>query len=131
MKLYKSDKVRFISGLIFIIVIYSWNYFYFVESNDYASMPKIVIHLISFLVTVAVYLVGTFHLGKLKASWMSSLWHLIHISGLCIIVFLTFFDWFIAEISLALKHFAYSIQEALISPVLYFAMGLLNKSLNK
>ena len=129
---YKSDKFRFISGLIFIIIIYSWYYLFFMNDNmDWLSFSKITFHLIRFGVTILVYFIGTFHLGKLKDTWMSSLWHLIHISGLCIITSLGLFDWFILEISRNLKDFAHTIQEILISPVLYVAMGLLNRSLNK
>ena len=62
---------------------------------------------------------------------MSSIWHIIHISGLCIIASLGLFDWLVADLSLSLKVFVNSIQEILISPGLYVAMGLLNKSLNK
>ena len=128
MNLYKSDKVRFTFGLIFII-IYSWNYLFLKENNSNVVLPKIIIHLIMFSTTIAVYFVGTIHLGKLEDTWMSTLWHLIHISGLFIITSLGLFDWFILEISKSLKHLAYTIQEILISPVLYVAMGLLNRSL--
>ncbi|GAA3653546.1 hypothetical protein [Flavivirga jejuensis] len=128
---YKSDKGRFILGLIFIVIIYSWFYLYFVENKNTLLISRKVKHVITFSVTIAVYLVGTFHLGKLKDTWMSSLWHLVHISGLGIITFLGLFDWFIFEISLSLRDFALSIQEILISPVLYIAMGLLNKTLKK
>jgi len=129
MNLYKSDKFRFLAGLILIILIYSFDYLFFVENKDYVNLSKLAIHLIKFSITIAVYLVGTFHLGKLKDVWMSSLWHFIHVSGLIIIVTLGLFDWFIMQIGLVLKQLAYSIQEVLISPVLYVAMGLLNKSL--
>ncbi|SFZ90496.1 hypothetical protein SAMN05428642_101970 [Flaviramulus basaltis] len=129
---YKSDKFRFISGLIFIIIIYSWYYLFFItESQEWLLLPKLTFHLIRFGVTILVYIIGTFHLGKLKDSWMSSIWHLIHISGLCIITSMGLFDWFIMEISRNLKDFAHTIQEILISPVLYVAMGLLNRSLKK
>ncbi|WP_345275222.1 hypothetical protein [Litoribaculum gwangyangense] len=81
--------------------------------------------------TILVYFIGTFHLGKLKDKWMSSIWHLVHISGLIIITSLGLFDWFIMELSRDIKNFAHTIQEILISPVLYVAMGLLNRSLKK
>lgn len=82
--------------------------------------------------TVAVYFVGTMHLGKLKDSWMSSIWHLVHVSGLTIITILGLADWILTQgISLSLREFTLSIQETLISPVLYVGMGLLNRSLNK
>lgn len=95
------------------------------------TLPKLTIHIIQFSTTLAVYFVGTFSLGQLKDKWMSILWHFVHVSGLFIITFLGLFDWFITEITIGLKQFAYSIQEVLISPALYFAMGLLNKSLKK
>lgn len=132
MKLYKSDRVRFISGLIFIVIIYSWYYLYFMNSEgSWMSYSNVAFHLIRFGTTIAVYFVGTFHLGKLKDSWMSSLWHLVHVSGFIIITSMGLFDWFIFEISRNLKEFAHTIQEILISPVLYVAMGLLNKSLKR
>ena len=132
MNLYKTDKIRFIAGLIFIIIIYSWYYIFFInETGDWLLLPKLTFHLIRFAVTIVVYFIGTFHLGKLKDTWMSSIWHLVHISGLCIITSLGLFDWFIMEISRSLKDFAHTVQEILISPMLYLAMGLLNKSLKK
>lgn len=131
MNLYQSDKTRFISGLIVIIIIYSCYYIYFAENNALAFLPRKTRHIIKFLTTISVYFVGTFHLGRLKDSWMSVLWHLIHISGLCIIALIGLYDWFIMEVSLNAKQLVSGIQEILISPVLYVAMGLLNKSLNK
>ena len=128
MKLYKSDKVRFISGLIFIIILYSCYYIYF-EENHKLNLPSKVRHIIKFGATVAVYFIGTFHLGKLTDSWMSFIWHVVHIAGLSIITSLGLFDWFIGGMSLNLRAFAGSIQEILISPMLYVAMGLLNRSL--
>lgn len=130
MILYKSDKVRFISGLLFILAIYSVYYIYFLENED-LILPSKIRHIIKFLTTIAVYLVGTSHLGKLTDKWMSFIWHMVHITGLCIITSLGVFDWFITPISYNLRAFAGSIQEILISPFLYVAMGLLNNILNK
>ncbi|MEN3322131.1 hypothetical protein VP395_00190 [Mariniflexile soesokkakense] len=130
MNLYQSDKVRFVSGLIFIIIIYSLFYIFFLENSN-LILPSKIRHIVKFLATIAIYFIGTFHLGKLSDTWMSILWHIIHISGLVVITSLGLFDWFITEISLSLRLFANSIQELLISPILYVAMGLLNKSLKK
>lgn len=131
MRLYKSDKIRFIFGLIFIVIIYTSYYIFFAENKISITLPRKVVHFIKFSSTVVVYFVGSYHLGKLKDKWMSSLWHFIHISGLCIIIFIGLFDWFIAEIALRVKIFVSSVQEMLISPILYLGMGLLNRSLNK
>jgi len=131
MRLYQSDRFRFIAGLVLIVIIYSSYYIYFVENQNFISKSKLVLHLIRLSTTVIIYIIGTVHLGKLKDNWMSSLWHFIHISGLCIITSLGLISWFIIDIGLDLKEFAYTVQELLISPVLYVAMGLLNSSLNK
>lgn len=130
MNLYKSNKVSFIIGLLLIIIIYSIHYLYFLDNVDLVISKK-ARHLGTFITTIIIYFIGTFHLGKLPNTWMSTLWHLIHISGLCILSILGIFDWFISEISLSLRSFAHSIQELLLSPVLYVCMGLLNKSLKK
>ena len=129
MKLYKTDTIRFFSGLILIVLIYSLFYICFVENSDLKLIPRKSRHIIKFSTTIIIYFVGTFHLGKLKDTWMSKLWHLVHISGLVIISFMGGFHWYISELSIGLKSFAVSIQELLMSPVLYVAMGILNKSL--
>ena len=131
MKLIKSEKAKFTIGLILIILVYSCYYIYIYENEDLMFISRKVMHLVQFSITVLVYLIGTFFLGKLEDNWMSYLWHLIHITGLGIITSIGCYDWFIAETTLKAKVFARSIQETLISPVLYVAMGLLNKSLNK
>ncbi|KAB1067346.1 hypothetical protein F6U93_11215 [Tamlana haliotis] len=131
MKIYKTDNIRFISGLVMIIVLYSLYYIYFADNNHSHTISRLLRHGITLATTVAIYFIGTFHLGKLQDSWMASIWHIVHISGLCILTGLGLFDWLISDISIKLKLFCHSIQEILISPVLYVAMGLLNRSLNK
>lgn len=130
MKLYNSDKIRFISGLILIIVFYSTYYIGFEENEIMSTFNRYVQYSIKFLFTIIIYLIGSLHLGKLKDEWMYYLWHVIHISGLCIITSIGLYDWLISDISLAVLLFAGSVQEFLISPVLYVGMGLLNRSLN-
>ncbi|WP_296313370.1 hypothetical protein [Winogradskyella sp. UBA3174] len=132
MKLYKSDKVRFIIGLIIIFILYSCYYIFIAEHKNTALIPRKLRHVITLVFTLAVYFVGTFHLGKLKVTWMASLWHIVHVSGLCIITAIGLFDWLFLEgkTILSLSRLARTIQELLISPILYVAMGLLNRSLN-
>lgn len=131
MRLYKTDKIRFIVGLILIVFIYSIFYIYFVENGASKLLAHKVRHLIKFLTTILVYFVGTTHLGKLKDVWMSKLWHFIHVSGLIILSLMGVFHWYVFQLSLPLKSFAVSVQELLMSPALYVAMGILNTSLKK
>jgi hypothetical protein len=131
MRLYKSDKTRFIAGLLLIVVIYSLFYIYFLENANVSSLSGVIRHGIAFAATVAVYLVGTSHLGTLEDKWMSSLWHFVHISGLLILTCLGLFDLLISDISFNMRRFALTVLEFLISPVLYVGMGLLNRSLKQ
>ncbi len=68
----------------------------------------------------------------MKVTWMASLWHIVHISGLCIITAIGLFDWLFLEgkTILGLSRFARTIQELLISPILYVAIGLFNRTVN-
>ncbi|GAB5564963.1 MAG: hypothetical protein Wins2KO_20260 [Winogradskyella sp.] len=133
MKLYKSEKVRFIAGIVIIFIIYSSYYIFIAEHRDTAELPRKVRHFISFMFTIAVYFAGTFHLGKLKVTWMSTIWHMVHIGGLCIIAIIGLVDWFFIDGKpiVAMSRFARTIQELLISPILYLGMGLINRTLNK
>jgi hypothetical protein len=78
-----------------------------------------------------VYGIGSFHLGKIKQQWMVSLWHLIHISLLVTISCIGLYDWIFGMVSQPTKDFAQSMQEFLISPILYVGMGLLNRQFKK
>lgn len=133
MKLYKSDKVRFVVGLIIIFIIYSCYYIFIADNKDSAQIPRKLRHAISLGITIAVYVVGTIHLGKLKVTWMATLWHIVHIAGLCIITAIGIYDWIFltGKPNLGLSMFARSIQELLISPVLYVGMGLLHNAFSK
>lgn len=127
---YKSNNIRFILGLVLIILIYSVYYLYFIDNIDFIFSRK-ARHAATFLTTLIIYFIGTFHLGKLSDSWMSFIWHIVHISGLFILTSIGLYDWFIGETSLNIRSFAKSIQELLISPVLYVGMGVINSTLNK
>ena len=129
MRLYSSQRARWIGGLALIMVIYTAYYVYFVDS-DVTWIPRKVRHVIKFSTTIAVYFVGTFHLGRLADRWMSHLWHFIHISLLGIITCVGLYDWAFGMVSEQLKEMTATMQEFLISPVLYVGMGIVNKRMN-
>lgn len=126
MLLYKSDRRRFIMGLFIILLIYTTYYIYFADSEAAITIPRKIRHVIKFGTTILVYLVGSFHLGRLQQKWMAMLWHCIHISLLVIITSIGLYDWVFGMVSQATKDIAQSMQEFLISPVLYVGMGILN-----
>lgn len=123
---YKTDRHRFIMGLIIIVVIYSAYYIYFADSEEAVLIPRKIRHIIKFGTTILVYSVGSLHLGRLHEKWMPMLWHFVHISLLVTITSIGLYDWTFGMVSQHTKDVAQSMQEFLISPVLYVGMGILN-----
>ena len=131
MRLYSSDRNRWIGGLIIILVVYSLYYLLFADRAFTYDIPRKLRHIIKFGTTLLVYFVGTHHLGKMTDKWMSTVWHFIHISLLCVITGIGLYDWTFGMVGTKTKEMAATFQEFLISPVLYVAMGILNKRLRK
>lgn len=131
MKLYNSDRSRWIGGLIIIVIFYSLFYLLFADRSFTYDIPRKVRHIIKFGTTILVYFIGTYHLGKLSDRWMAQVWHFIHISLLIIITSIGLYDWAFGMVGTKTKEMAATMQEFLISPVLYVAMGILNKRLSK
>ena len=131
MRLYKNESTRFVVGLIFIIIVYAAFYIFFSENQASKLIPVKTRHLIKFTSTIIVYFIGTIHLRMLKDSWMYTLWHFVHIVGLLILMLMGFVHWYLFEFNAHIKGYAVMVQELLMSPILYVAMGILNKSLKK
>jgi hypothetical protein len=131
MQLYKSDRSRWIGGLIVILVVYTLFYLLFADRAFTYEIPRKLRHVIKFGTTIVVYFVGTYHLGNLEDKWMSQVWHFVHISLLCAITAIGLYDWVFGMVGTKTKELAATMQEFLISPVLYVAMGILNKRLSK
>jgi uncharacterized membrane protein YfcA len=126
---FQTEKQRYLAGLLIILLIYSLFYMLFADRADTLLIPRKWRHIIKFFTTGMVYLVGTHHLGKQKKSWMLYLWHLVHISLLSTITCIGLYDWIFGMVSYHVKEIAASMQEFLISPMLYIAMGILNQRL--
>jgi hypothetical protein len=56
---------------------------------------------------------------------MGALWHLVHVSGILVLLLTGLFDWLIHPLNYAVCIMLRQIHEFLISPVLYVGMGLL------
>ncbi len=130
MRIYHTERLRWLIGLAMILIIYTLFYLFFIESDQTQYIPRRIRHLIKFSTTFIVYLVGTFHLGKLNDKWMSQIWHFIHISLLTVLLLIGAYDWIFGMVSKQVKDFTVTIQEFLISPVLYVGMGIINRKLN-
>ena len=126
---YKNPKYRWLAGLLLILVVYSIFYLFFVENPNIEDVPRKFRHMIKFVTTITVYFIGTTHLGELEAKWMSILWHFIHISLLFTITMIGLYDWTFGMVDVKTKELAASMQEILISPVLYVGMLIANNKL--
>lgn len=131
LNVYKSESAKWIFGLILILIIYTLFYLLFQENKDIIFVPRKIRHLIKFVTTFSVYLLGTLHLGKIKDKWMGTVWHLIHLSLLAVLIAIGTYDWIFGMVNINVKYFTATIQEFLISPVLYVGMGIMNKCLNQ
>ncbi len=126
---HKNDNLNWILGLLIILIIYTLFYVYFSENQAIKLVPRKIRHVIKFLATGSTYLVGTYFLGNIRIKWMQNLWHLIHVSLLGVLLGFGIFDWLMGPISQGMREISMILQEFLISPVLYFAMSLINKRL--
>jgi hypothetical protein len=129
MPLYRTISQRYWAGLVFIILIYSMFYILFADRAETILIPRKWRHVIKFMTTIVVYLIGSYHLGKQKNTWMLYMWHIIHISLLSTITSIGLYDWVFGMVRIGVKEIAASMQEFLISPILYIAMGILNQRL--
>jgi hypothetical protein len=126
---HKNDNLNWILGLLIILIIYTLFYVYFSENQAIKLVPRKIRHVIKFLATGSTYLVGTYFLGNIRIKWMQNLWHLIHVCLLGVLIIIGLVDWIISPISKGTRDITVILQEFLISPVLYFAMSLINKRL--
>jgi hypothetical protein len=131
MKLQKTDKTQFILGLILVIVVYSCFAIFFVDYRDMNFIPRKLKHVISFVFLIVQYLVGFVFLRRLSIKWMVTIWNIVYGIGIITICSIGFYDWAIlsGRANEELSIFARGIQEFLMAPILYVAMGLLHKAL--
>lgn len=123
---------KFWIGLVLIMLMYTAYYMLFVETslaNEYVSRKGR--HLLKLSFLVIVYIIGLKHLDYSNTKWMKTIWHGIHILGIFILVVFGLYDWLIQMLSLNTKLTLISINELLIAPTLYVAMGILNTALPK
>ena len=128
-QLHKDGKKQYLVGLMLMILIYCSFYLLFADRAESILIPRKCRHVIKFTTTFLVYLIGTYHLGKQESDWMKFLWHVIHISLLTTITSIGMYDWIFGMVGTSIKQIAASMQEFLISPLLYIAMGILNQKL--
>lgn len=122
-------KKNFGWGLVQLIAVYTALYLLFFESPDILEIPRKLRHLMLMGSLLGVYALGTYHLQFSKHAWMGALWHLVHVTGISILLLAGLFDWLIQPLNYPMRVMMRQLHEFLISPVLYVGMGLLAKHL--
>jgi hypothetical protein len=120
---------KFWFGLITILIIYTLFYLFFNEASYLSQIPRKIRHIIKFVVLFTIYLIGVWNLSLDKIIWMRTVWHIIHLSGIVLLLLLGAYDWLIHPMPLFMREVLDAVNEFLIGPTLYVGMGLLHKFL--
>jgi len=120
---------KFWFGLITILIIYTLFYLFFNEASYLSQIPRKIRHIIKFVVLITIYLIGVWNLSLDKIIWMRTVWHIIHLSGIALLLLLGAYDWLIHPMPLFMREVLDAVNEFLIGPTLYVGMGLLHKFL--
>ena len=119
----RRKSLFFWSGLIVLVVLFSLYYVFFLYGVS-LNMPLQRRHILKFLFTVAAYGVGAVGLRGFGMPWMERVWHATYLTILVLLVGLGAFDWLVARTPLQVRAVADSLQEFLVSPLLYVGMRL-------
>jgi len=124
-----SRKMYFWIGLAVMLILYCLYYFCFIYGLAYEIHSLRARHFVKLIFILACYAVGVITLRRLTTGWMLRLWHLIYLICLILLLLLGIYDWSIARTPLQVRMVADNLQEFLVSPLLYVAMGLFSSYL--
>jgi hypothetical protein len=124
--IHAKSKLFFWIGLSVIALFYCLYYLFFMYGM-FLGMPLRVRHLIKFVFILMAYGVGTWSLKKYGAAWMLRTWHILYLVTLCLLVLLGIYDWGFARAPLSVRGIADSLQEFLVSPILFVAVSLVGR----
>ncbi|MEI6585978.1 MAG: hypothetical protein WCL56_07825 [Sediminibacterium sp.] len=122
---------KFWVGLAIILIIYTAYYLLFMDTHYVTDIPRKIRHVIKFTVLFTVYLIGVKQLTLEKIAWMKTIWHVIHLSGIFILLSLGAFDWIVRPLPFSVRQVMGAINEFLIGPTLFVGMGILHQFLLK
>jgi len=111
---------------VLIALLYTVYYVFFLYGVS-LTMPLRARHVVKFLFILGVYGVGLLGLWRYAAGWVVRSWHFCYLAGLGLLVLLGGYDWMIGRAPLPIRVVADDVQEFLVSPILYVAMGLLSR----
>lgn len=124
-----KKRVFFWIGLTAMSLLYSFYYVSFLYGAS-MEMPLRARHVIKFLFIIAAYAAGGYCLKRYGEGWTLKVWHVFYGVLLPTLVLLGFYDWWVVRTPLAVRGIADSLQDFLVSPVLYVVMGIIGRRAN-
>ena len=85
-------------------------------------------HLYKFGSILIAWLIGFLCFRKIAPAWLLQLWNIIYTTGPGLLLLLAAYDTFIHPLSPTLRQPVSTFHEALISPIPYVVVGLLNRA---
>jgi hypothetical protein len=127
-----SNKRKYILiGLLAIVVVYSLYYLCLVYVSYYDAIPRKVRHINRLLSILIVYGIGYWSFKKYNVKWIRMLWNAIYFTVVILLVLIGLYDWSLGPASMQVRNIAKTLHEFLISPVLFVAILIINKTLVK
>jgi hypothetical protein len=122
------DKTRllFFFGLLATAILYSGYNLYVLDPYVYESMGRSTRHIYKFGAIIIAWLIGFAAFRKIAPAWLLQLWNILYAAGLLILLLLAGYDALIHPLPPTLRQPISTFHEALISPIPYVVIGLLN-----
>lgn len=120
---------RIIFSIIVLFLLYS-SYYILTDKwiNALGKLSRKNEHVILFISIVLVYIAGSIGLKNCKPPWLNKVWHLFHIVLIPLLLLLGAIDWLTGGLPKGWRHFAQSIGETLVSPILFISIVLMQKA---
>jgi hypothetical protein len=126
------DKTRlfFFTGLLASAILYSAYNLYVLDPYVYNDMDRYTRHIYKFGSIIIAWLIGFATFRRIAPAWLRQLWNILYTAGLCLLLLLAGYD-FIHPLTPTLRQPISTFHEALISPIPYVVIGLLNFAYKK
>ena len=124
----RRDKVRlyFFLGLLASAILYSAYNLYILDPYVYADMGRSTRHVYKFGSLIIAWLIGFLVLRPTAPAWLLQLWSILYAACLALLLILAGYDAAIHPLPPTLRQPISTLHEALISPIPYVVIGLLN-----
>ena len=112
-------------GLAFVLLAYS--VVQLISYQSFFRLPAIILEnkqLMRWMAIALVYMVGCLVLKGTGVAWLQAIWNLIHLSLVGYLFLIGMYEYTIAPVPYGIRASVAPVVEFLISPLLYFAAGL-------